>query len=99
MSAMAAAHEFTLAGDVIPGDPRDFDGNTKYPEQRDEAWIFNDGLRAMGSQTIIDLSWREFRSLPNYSASVPTGVDVGKCWRCAYIYSEQADSDRWALRF
>ena len=88
-----------LAGDVIPGDPRDFDGMTSYPSQRPEDWIFRDGRAAMLRETAIPLSWMELKSLPNYSASVPTGVDIGKCWRCAYIYSEQRDTDRWALRF
>ncbi len=52
---------------------------------------------------IVLLTPRQFKDLPEYSTSVPTGVYPGKCWKTnVYIQDRQGRvtaTDKWLLRW
>lgn len=41
------------------------------------------------------LTLAEFKALPNYSCSLPTGTTPGKAWRRAAHYYRQGVADEW----
>lgn len=41
------------------------------------------------------LTLQQFRALPNYSCTLPTGTTAGKMWRRAARYHRQGLSDEW----
>ena len=44
------------------------------------------------------ISKKAFDSLPEYSCSIPTGVFIGKVWKCNLNFTKRIPGEDWVIR-